>query len=265
VTWIVGLTGMMTCGALAGDVRVTTAAGHSFDGVQKVHLITRSAAVGFAGTVRFGLRAVDDMKRYALAESPEDFSDGINGWSRRIQEAWDRDSDVTAGSDLHLLVMTSRPKVSAAEDTALSGVVMADVSTYILRSPGFSVEPVPFGRAAAIGSGQAYEKLNEQLASIEGEIDGLLRFEFEPAFLAVGGVGAPLRIVLAEAIAGINVRDVSEHLHMGVVKPRESRILTFDIEALTPGAVSRRMPNVATNEDEWDVVAAEHHVADAVA
>jgi len=180
VTWIIGLTGLSTCGALAGDVRVTSTAGHSFDGVQKVHLVTPSAAVGFAGSVRFGLRAVEDMKQYAAAEGVTDFRGGIEGWARRVRYAWQRDSDVTKSSDLHLLVVTAWPKPDADEANAFLGVTLAETSAYVLRSPDFAVEGVPHRRAVSIGSGRAYDRLTEQLSSIEGEIEGLTNFELQP-------------------------------------------------------------------------------------
>jgi hypothetical protein len=265
MTWIVGLTGLFTCGALAGDVRVTTTAGHSFDGVQKVHLVTPSAAVGFAGSVRFGLRSVEDMKRYAAGRGVNDFRGGIEGWARRVRHAWHRDADVTSNADLHLLVMTARLQPNATEARALLGVTPAATSAYVLRSPDFAVESIPHGRAVSIGSGRDYARLTDQLASIEDELSGLRNFELGAGFAAAGGPAAPLRVVLAEAIAEVNPHDVSEHLHLCLVKPDASTIVTFDTAGLTPGAPSRTMPDVAATEAEWDRTAARYHVADAIA
>jgi hypothetical protein len=84
-------------------------------------------------------------------------------------------------------------------------------------------------------------------------------------FAPIGGPAAPLRVVLAEAIAEVDPQDVSEHLHLALVKPHASSVVTFDTEALTPGAVSRTMPEVATNESEWLTIARRHGVADAIA
>jgi hypothetical protein len=264
VTWIVGLTGLFSGGALAGDVRVTSAAGHSFDGVKKVHIVTCSTAVGFAGSVRFGLRAVEDMGRVAATRGVTDFRACIDDWARCLRHAWQRDSDVTSTTDLHLLVVTARPIENAAEVEAPVGVTQGVATAYVLRSPEFAVEAVE-RRAVSIGSGRAHDRLNGQLASIEGEIEGLRNFELSPGFIAVGGAAAPLQAVLGEAIREIDPRDVSDHLHLCLVRPEASEIVTFDKPGATADAPMRTMPEVARTEAEWDVIAARHGVADALA
>lgn len=270
MTWIIGLTGLRTCGVIAGDIRVTTTAGHSFDGIQKVHLITASAAVGFAGSVRLGLRAVADMSQYARARfeslGVSDFRGGIEGWARRARHAWGRDVGHGYVAGLHLLVVTARRQPNAKEVEELLGVTFADASAYVLRAPGFAVEEVPWRRAVSIGSGRAYAQLTEQLTSIEDELEGLDHFELEPGFAPVGGAAAPLRVVLAEAIREVDPHDVSDHLHMCLVKPGASTIVTFNTAGLTPDAPLRMMPDeIATTEAEWDRIASRHCVADAVA
>jgi hypothetical protein len=265
MTWVVGFTGLLTCGVLVGDVRVTSRAGHSFDGVQKIHLITPSAAAGFAGSVRFGLRAVNDMKRYAAADGIKDFRGAIGRWARRVRHAWERDASVTQSADLHLLVMTARPRLGVEDVEMALGVKLAAVSAYVLKSPQFAIEDVPFGRVVAIGSGTTYERLTEQLASIQDELSGLTTFELQSGFAAIGGPVAPVRVVLAEAVAELDAPDVSEHLHVALVRPDASAVVTFDTEGLTQGAPSRTMPKVATTEAEWDRMAERHRVADAVA
>ncbi len=264
MTWIVGLTGLFSGGALAGDVRVTSTAGDSFDGVRKVHLVTRSTAVGFAGSVRFGLQAVEDMSRFAASRGVTDFRGCLDDWSRRIRHAWERDFEVTSMTDVHLLVVTARPVPNAPEPQMVHGVAPRAASAYVLRSPTFTVETVE-RRAVAIGSGGAYDRLTEQLASIEGEIDGLYNFEVDPGFAAVGGAAAPLRMVLGEAIKEVDPRDVSDHLHVCLVRPEASEIMTYDTAGETADGPMRRMPDVARTLAEWDVIAARHGVADAVA
>jgi hypothetical protein len=264
MTWIVGLTGLYSGGALAGDVRVTSTAGHSFDGVRKVHLVTRSTAVGFAGSVRFGLTAVEDMSRFAAARRVKDFRGGIDDWARRCREAWKRDPDETIATDLHLLVVTARPVQSATEIQAAHGVASGEATAYVMRSPEFAVETVE-RRAVSIGSGRAYARLTEQLDSIAGEIDGLHRFDVDPGFVAAGGAAAPLQAVLGEAIRELDPRDVSDHLHLCLVRPEASEVMTFDKPGATTDAPMRTMPEVARTVAEWDVIAAQYGVADAVA
>src|SRR5207244_1922340 len=106
-------------------------------------------------------------------------------WSRRVRQAWERDSDLTSTTDVHLLVVTARTVTNAAKIQGLHGVVPGTATAYVLRSPTFAVETVERS-AVAIGSGRAYERLTEQLASIEGEIDGLHNFELDPGFAGAG-------------------------------------------------------------------------------
>jgi hypothetical protein len=264
----VGVTGLQTCALVAGDVRVTSAAGHSFDGVQKVHLITPSAAAGFSGSVRFGLRSVEDLKRHAAAELTRrglsDFRAGIEGWGRRVRHAWNRDQDATTGMDLHLLILTAWRRAVSREVNELLGVTLAETTGFILKSPDFAVERVA-RPVVAIGSGGGYASLNAQLESIEQEVDGLNHFELELGFAAIGGAAAPFAAVLSDVIRAEDPKDVSDHLHVCLVKPGGSKVVTFDMAGLTPGAPTRTMPDVATNESEWDRIAARHHLADAVA
>jgi len=257
------LTGLHTGAVVAGDVRVTTSVGHAFDGVQKVHLVSQSAAVGFAGSVRLGLRAVADLQRFGheleRTRSVTDFRAIIDQWARRARHAWERDVAAASREKLHLLVVTTWLVEGSTDIEAVLGVPFAQSTAFVLKSPRFNVERLPADRrSVAIGSGQAHARLSAELGSIEEEVDGLLTFEIQPAFVQAGGAASPIRAVLSNVIRDVEPADVSEYLHVAMVKPNASTVVTFDMGGL-------RMPDVASTEEEWNRLAARHGVADATA
>lgn len=266
VTWIIAITGLRTCAALVGDVRVT-AGDRSFDGVRKVHLVTPSAAVGFSGPVRLGLRAVADLQQHAVRfrlRGVNDLRAGIDSWGRRVRRAWatELDERTRTAYPLHFLVVTTwrRPNAEPEAD----GVALVDAAAFVLKSPEFKVGRVATGQVVAIGSGQAYVQLTERLASIEGELDGLTHFE-RPEWEPAGGIAAPLVGVLSRDIRDLDPQDVSQHLHVAVVRPDASAILTYDLGGGADPGETIPMPEVATTDEEFAELARRHAVAEAIA
>jgi hypothetical protein len=256
MTWVVGIPHLLSAAIGLGDVRITVRHGrHSSAveevGVQKLHEIAPWVAMGFAGSIELGFRAVNDFRHF-LSSVPEGgmvYPGFVTWhWARRVRYIFNRLSVDERRGGLELLILGASP-----------GVEPFPVPThgYILRGPRFDVEAILPEKSGSIGSGSAVPALVgalDDLLDQPEDLFGILQF----AVGDMGNIVLPVSILLTEAIQAVADPTISEHLHLCFLTRGEIRIGTNDMESLTPEIVeSRAMPPVARNLGEFRALAQE--------
>jgi Proteasome subunit len=130
-----------------GDVRVTYSsdAGDREEmlfGVRKIHPVTPSIAVGFAGSIDVGFRLVEDLQRTARAGKygrlPEP-SDLVSGWVDELHTRYDTVAPPSAareyGCELLVLGVSQHTSIGSLHDT----------SGFKLTFRDHPLEPEPIG------------------------------------------------------------------------------------------------------------------------
>jgi hypothetical protein len=264
MTWVIGIPSLVTGAVGLGDVRITLHGPGGLQpvegvGVQKMHAVGRWMALGFAGSVELGFRAVNDFSHYlsgvpAGAMARPGFCTWH--WARRVRYAFARLPTEAKRGGLDLLVLGASPQESSFP-TYTHG--------YILRCPTFELEVIPPVKARSIGSGSHVPAFVEELEKLLAGPEKV----FELIQLEAAGAGHSallLSIALTEVIQEVGEATVSEHLHLCFVRPGEVRVGTNDMESLTPEIVaSRKMPPVARTFDEFRALAEELGIESAAA
>jgi hypothetical protein len=237
VTWIVGIPGLVFGAVGVGDVRITlqTATGSApleSVGVQKFHAIAPFVALGFAGSIELGFRAVNDFRGY-VGEVPDGHMvyPGLITWhwARRVRYVFNhRLSEEEKRGGLELLVLGASPGAEAFP-THTHG--------YILRGPEFELEVIPAAKAGSIGSGSGVPSLVEELEGLLAspeDLYGILQF----AVPRSANMVLPVSLALTEAIQGAgddtirapppllreSWRNSHRHERDGVPNSRNSRV-----------------------------------------
>jgi len=249
VTFVVALTGLPNGGYVANDVRVGSIdACDGFVpwpdiGLQKVYAIGPFVVAGFAGSVELGFWAIDDLRRF-VGNPPEGVavitSVIARWWWRRPRRAWASIPDHLRQLGLSVIVLGASP--SATPFTVSHG--------FVFRHPTFEFERISPFRPTGIGSGngvpQAIAAL-EDLVAPENLNQGLLRFEVG---MPMGGADA-LGLALGAALEEKPTPDVSAEFQIWRVRRGEIHVGSNETTALTPGAVSRVLPQLATSWPEF--------------
>jgi hypothetical protein len=257
VTWVIGMPGFLSGGAVLSDIRITVVQGqaaHEVEGfgVRKLYPVAANMALGFAGSIPTGFGFVRDLTRF-LGDVPEGYvaspSRTIWHWSRRLRYHWTNtmnDAQRAGGSEL-LFMGASVP----------THPIMTPSHGFILRAPQFELEKIPHLQARSIGSGSVIAAYSEELVKLGEDPWELLKFEGP-----LGGPLTALRVVVSEVIETNHVDGISSHLHMCMVQCGQFLMGTNDQVGYGEGAIAREMPPVAESWPDFMTMAAQHGLAE---
>jgi len=225
MTWVVGMPGLPAGGLLVGDVRVTVGGEPQPVRVQKIHAIAPWIAAGFAGPVWPGLRLMEDVRAWlGLPEVGTGLRPGRVAWhwSRRLRFLWGAWlPNQYRDYDLELLLLGAGPSTPPFQQT----------HGWVMRSPYFTLEPIPPLTAAGIGTGkETYAAALAKIAEIpEGPNPGLLGVQIGSNPEASAWVLATLMASSVEQGEPPS-RDVSPETHTAFI--RQGFVAVSDNEAL---------------------------------
>lgn len=233
MTWVVGSPTLFSCIGLA-DVQatITLADGRVLyeDCVQKIFPLCADIAVGFSGSIRLGFGLIKDAHKnfgFPYRETERSPYIVVHKWSRRLRWLYKNLSNELA-RPVHFLVLGVSPIKTGLPIT----------QGWILRSPEFSPERIPFAHARSIGSGnraneclEILNKVNRQSWNQRFASDGLLRAELATP----GGFAAAVGLDIALDAADLSILGVSQHFHLCSVKRGEVSIWPNDHQTFNKG------------------------------
>jgi hypothetical protein len=254
MTWVIGMPSMWGYAVGISDIRVSFASGRSVDCLQKIYPVGRSIAAGFAGSVRFGFWAIDDLQRYLLLPPDHAWVPGRAAflWWRRARRQFAAFPPEERALGASLMLFGASPN----KDLGLPGTTLPFVA--MLRSPDFFPEVIRLNQASSIGSGADVEVYRASLAQDIGRESEVWRME-------VAGFGASaqiLKYLVAQTINENPIGSVSPHVHLCLVGRHGISIDTSDRDDFEGEERHEiRMPPVATTWAEFQQLSQAHGLA----
>jgi hypothetical protein len=254
MTWIVGAPTAFGYAVAISDIKATWRGRREEVAVQKLYPVGRDLAAGFAGSVQFGFRLVEDLRDCLRLDDPERVwkpRAAALKWYRRARRFFRQ-----AGEDVKRLgsaVMLLG--VSARQHIGLPGAALTTVA--IMRSPDFVPQFLTPGTVDSIGCGALVAAYAKTLRDFTTEP---FFWQAELMYPGANSYGRMLRHVIQQKIENHPEASVSPHLHLCIVRRGAVDITTSDHDtALYPSGqlVEWRMPRIATTWTEFETMTRE--------
>jgi hypothetical protein len=151
MTWVIGSPSMWGYGVAISDIRVSFPDGRTADCLQKVYGVGRFIAAGFAGSVRFGFSALQDLLRFLEPIAADEAwipGKAAFWWYRRARRLWTMVPDDVQRLGGQIMLIGVSPNV----DLGIPGWARPAVA--IMEAPAFFPRFLRLNEVAAIGSGR---------------------------------------------------------------------------------------------------------------
>jgi hypothetical protein len=209
MTWIVGAPTMFGYGFGISDVRVTLGEGDEVDSLQKIYPIGRHFAAGFAGSVAIGFAMLDELRRlssYADERIACDPRAAFGEWPTCARAVFSRFEGAEREGGCHLMLIMAHPQEHVGNPAWPRSFV------YIFKSPDFECENVAVHTLGSIGSGNAYPRCRDAIASF-GADRAREQLYMQGEMGCQGGMASMLGTSLTDILKEVQPRGVSSHMH----------------------------------------------------
>lgn len=263
MTWVIGASTIWRYGTVVSDIQVTFADGATVDLLQKAYPVGNSIVVGFAGSVRVGFALTESLRRFLLVP-PNILSthawDPIwvaNNWAPVAREVYEAQPKQERDIGSQVLLVGAHPN---RRDPILGAEsVIARFSAPRFK-PGIMTKTI---KLCSIGSGAG-------IAEYKRAIKPLFRFASGLNMAEIGGPGhwgQMLGFSISRTLNNYPRAGISRHLHVFNIHLGRITMGTND-ERLFPKEgppVDILMPRVATNYEEFLLLARERGCAESIA
>jgi hypothetical protein len=191
------------------DVRVTIGDDNEVDCLQKIYPIGRHFAAGFAGSVAIGFAMLDELRRlstYADERVACDPHAAFGEWPACARAVFSKFEDAEQEGACDLMLIMAHPQEHVGNPAWPRSFV------YIFKSPDFEGESVAVHTLGSIGSGNAYPRCRDAIASF-GADRSSEQLYMQGEVGCQGGMASMLGISLTDILKEVQPRGVSSHMH----------------------------------------------------
>jgi hypothetical protein len=190
------------------DICVTLGDDSEVDCLQKIHMVGRYIAAGFAGSVHIGFAMINELrKRSALPDERLSCDPNLvaRDWPQYARAVFDGFPPEEQAGHCELLLISAHPQEHNGNPNWPRCYV------HIFRSPTFEPELVPVHTLGSIGSGSNYRPCKEVIDRFNS--DNNRRMFYAQGGGTLGGMGTMIGIELTNLLLGDQPKGVSAHLH----------------------------------------------------
>lgn len=236
MTWVIGRAGPFGHAVGLSDIRVTFSDQSEHDCLQKIHRVTPSMVLGFAGSVAIGLEAVAQMRaalhrddqsdRWDPGTVAEELPDGM----RKLFESFpDEEKALTC----ELMLLSAHPTWNDGP------APWARCYVHRFYSPDFEPSEAAPGQIVSIGSGASVAPYSEALEELGSDMD---MFKLEVGYK--GGSALGLMVSLTKLLERDPTEGISHFLQIYIVGRDE-------VKFGNNGSDTEPMPFVAKDMGEF--------------
>lgn len=257
MTWVIGLAAPGFAVGVA-DIRITlethpgTYRPVTDFGVQKIHLVGESMAIGFSGPIRTGFLLVEDFRRFATGADDVVLGDLVERWAdTSVSGALAKIGREAFIGPWQVIVLTVPSSRDWGPPDVVTGLAYSQGCTVTSRGDHAEIEDIPLFEACHIGSGSEVEEYRsgiEAATTLEQTVS-LTSFGMATETLGLGGPGMVMGVVVTGIIESRVDPTVSADVMVCCIERGGVTIST------NQNVTRRRWPPIATNWAELQKLA----------
>lgn len=209
MTWVIGRAGPFGYAVGLSDIRVTLGNGAEVDCLQKIYRVGPNLALGFAGSVKIGLRIAEELgaglyiSNPDYAHDPKIIAKYLFVGAQKIFESF---PPKIRGAHCHLMLLSAHPQENDG------AAPWAKCYVHRFYSPDFQPHTARTAEIVSIGSGGTVNHYAQALRKLKFDID---LFKMEP--MEKHGSAYGLLLSITSTINKTRIKGISNHLHICLI------------------------------------------------